>query len=66
MLSPARGFTIKIKPMAVIADASHTSEVPTGTNSTNHQQPTSGMEPSEASDQVRLGLTVTLQLTRSL
>jgi hypothetical protein len=66
MLSPARGLKIKIKKTADIADASNTSEVPTGTNSTNHQQPTSGTEPSEALDQVRLGLAVTLQLTHSL
>ena len=66
MLSPARGLKIKLRRRADIPDASNTLEVPTGTNSTNHQQPTSGTEPSEALDQVRLGLVVTLQLTHSL
>jgi len=66
MSSPTRGLKIKIKRMADVADASHSSEVPAGTNSTNNQQPTSGTEPSEALDQVRLGLVVTLQLTHSL
>ena len=65
MSSPAHGTKIKIKRPAGIADASHTSDVPTGTNLTNHQQPTSGTQPSEA-DQVCFCLTIIPQLTHSL